>query len=1204
MEKFIKKTIGRAALIMAAAVMGISCTEGEFLNHADKLAAEGGTQPGVVLQLTPTDIFMQGAIINTDKTDTRAANDNTIIPVQNSSITVELIDKNGAVIDENEGNAIRATFTTDDGTTWTPDPNTANNLYVTGGAGHYRMRAYGSILTADKGIVGVGYAGVVQVTQDATEPTKGCFSFKAEDNSQLRPRSSAIRIILKDTQGLPIEDPNGDYQIDFTGVPSYSSYTLTENSKVATATEDIDFVAVGRQHNMSYNTDGITTGNIIPGTYPAASASDRTLFTIKHFENQQEKASYTVKAPADTRYTFEPGKLHTFNLRINGSDISIISVSVMDFQAGEGLESGVGTTPMPVAYSGSITDFVEKYDQTDKTMLVELFNGKTIELTDVDLSAWGTDADVDGSYAKKLRTILWQLNDASKGISISMPRFVAAVPSSAFNECAALVNISLPLVTQIKSFAFNYCTRLASISLGRMDMMGANVFYNISTTNIVLTFSCTPTVAGHSITDVGGKGENTWSYQSSNDDGTLTNNTETHTFASIASKISPTVETAYTGTIKAFVEKYQKFSESDINAALGGKNITFVDVDARVWSNIASTLSAILNKITLDAGGYSISMPNFTDSVPDNAFKLSSTLTAVDMPQARALGECAFSECAALTDAKFAKATEIGKYAFFACFRIVTVNCPAVTDVGDNAFHTCQSLTSLTLGVVKSVGAYAFSGTLRDGVTPWTTACTLAFPAKPIYGNITGKVLWAGKTWLRISLPPAPDWEGSIVDFINTYKNYIDIELIPTFNGKTIEFAEKDAVGWKFSDLSDILIKLNDAPDGFSLSMPNFEGAVAHNAFTICSSMKSVNFPKAKSIEIGAFNHCYGLTTVNCAAAKTICEHAFDQCFALTTVNCSSATAIYDSAFIECKSLTSLTLGGIKELLDAFNGFENSQNCALVFTAIPSAGGDYDGKSWGGKTWKSILTPAPKWKGGSIATFVKTYSNATVYDLIAIFEDTTIEFNDIDDKSWIANKQALQDILFDMSLKMKYELKTTKGYSISMPNFTGTVPDWAFYLCSALKSISLPKATYIGTGAFAECDGLAKAYYPEARIIKARAFYQCYCLTYAGNKVATEIGDGAYLGCPLTTADFPAVTAVWEEAFRYCHKLTNLTLGGIEHTGIYTFYWGDYNAPSVHLNCTLTFKGEPKGNYAIGKKGFGEKKGWGFCTWGKIVKGY
>ena len=158
--------------------------------------------------------------------------------------------------------------------------------------------------------------------------------------------------------------------------------------------------------------------------------------------------------------------------------------------------------------------------------------------------------------------------------------------------------------------------------------------------------------------------------------------------------------------------------------------------------------------------------------------------------------------------------------------------------------------------------------------------------------------------------------------------------------------------------------------------------------------------------------------------------------------------------------------------------------------------------------------------------------------------------------------------------------------SVSLPA-AETRGGGAFLNCAALESVSLPAAKTIGNNAFDACSALASVSLPAAETIGVGAFAGCTSLASVSAPKATTIGGGAFFDCkPLTSVSLPAAITIGEQAFMQCDALKSLTFGEvIETVGTDAFY----SVPTT--TCTLTLNSgqlsstdlAPSGNTWAGK---------------------
>jgi hypothetical protein len=120
--------------------------------------------------------------------------------------------------------------------------------------------------------------------------------------------------------------------------------------------------------------------------------------------------------------------------------------------------------------------------------------------------------------------------------------------------------------------------------------------------------------------------------------------------------------------------------------------------------------------------------------------------------------------------------------------------------------------------------------------------------------------------------------------------------------------------------------------------------------------------------------------------------------------------------------------------------------------------------------------------------------------------------------------------------------------SVSLPRAV-TIADAAFSGCSSLSSISLPRAVTIADAAFASCTGLGSVSLPGAVTIADFAFASCTGLGSVSLPRAVTIADSAFASCSgLVSVSLPA-TGIGNSAFESCTSLASVSLPKAETIG-------------------------------------------------------
>ena len=139
--------------------------------------------------------------------------------------------------------------------------------------------------------------------------------------------------------------------------------------------------------------------------------------------------------------------------------------------------------------------------------------------------------------------------------------------------------------------------------------------------------------------------------------------------------------------------------------------------------------------------------------------------------------------------------------------------------------------------------------------------------------------------------------------------------------------------------------------------------------------------------------------------------------------------------------------------------------------------------------------------------------------------------------------------------------------SVSMPSVT-TIGDWAFASCDALTSVDIPAScTFIGSYPFAGCTALKEIVVDEnnpsysssdgALYNKNKNILISWPAAEGGINLplsVTKIGVGAFQGCSaLTSVSMPSVTTIGHWAFSFCSALTSVSMPSVTTIGHWAF---------------------------------------------------
>lgn len=290
------------------------------------------------------------------------------------------------------------------------------------------------------------------------------------------------------------------------------------------------------------------------------------------------------------------------------------------------------------------------------------------------------------------------------------------------------------------------------------------------------------------------------------------------------------------------------------------------------------------------------------------------------------------------------------------------------------------------------------------------------------------------------------------------------------------------------------------------VSLPTTLNGIGDGAFQNCTFLTSIEIPAAIS-HIGkrAFSGCENVTDIQAEDNGNILEipeYAFENCRSLVSTNLSvQAEIIGKGAFKGCASLTECEITNAKEI--GQNVFKNCSS--LTDLSVPFIG--------------------------------KTGENPKKY-------------------TYLFNVDSVRNI------------SVTNASQISKKAFAGLTELRTVYLTGS----------EIGEGAFSGCVNLETVYLPdEIHEIKAQTFDQCQslyvltqtsiisvgkeafngCTSFADSSLLinlSSIGEAAFSGTGLKSADLSKVSSIGDRAFEYCSQLTDVILSAdVEVIGNYAF---------------------------------------------------
>jgi hypothetical protein len=126
--------------------------------------------------------------------------------------------------------------------------------------------------------------------------------------------------------------------------------------------------------------------------------------------------------------------------------------------------------------------------------------------------------------------------------------------------------------------------------------------------------------------------------------------------------------------------------------------------------------------------------------------------------------------------------------------------------------------------------------------------------------------------------------------------------------------------------------------------------------------------------------------------------------------------------------------------------------------------------------------------------------------------------------------------------------------NVSLPEYNGSIPSYAFHGCAWLKSANIPGTISIGAFAFQNCSILEDAIFPNVTSTDGGMFQGCTSLRSASFPRLTNIAGWTFESCSnLTTIEFPEATSIGEYVFQGCRSLERVSFPKVTTVGRYAF---------------------------------------------------
>lgn len=342
-------------------------------------------------------------------------------------------------------------------------------------------------------------------------------------------------------------------------------------------------------------------------------------------------------------------------------------------------------------------------------------------------------------------------------------------------------------------------------------------------------------------------------------------------------------------------------------------------------------------------------LPDTLKSIYASVFDSCYSLEHVEIPDSVTyIGSASFHECSALNEINIPpEVTEIDTFAFYGCVNLSEINIPnKVKYIGYGAFANCTSLNNISISnSVAEIGAFVFNN------TPWFDSLTDNFV---VVGD--GVLIDYNGKDSQVTIPDNVKYISSAFD-VNDVVNSI---ILP----ESVIIIGENAFS-KCSSLKSVNVPnsvtaiYNDAfrsTNIVSLIIPDSVKEIGDGAFSNCGELRSIKLPNGLvKIERMVLSGCQSLEEIVIPKTVTsIGEYAFSGCSLITNISLSGTIeTIGNDAFSYCSSLETIDLpSSLNEISD--NCFAHCSS--LRYLSLPN-GIKHIGNSafWGCENLRSII---------------------------------------------------------------------------------------------------------------------------------------------------------------------------------------------------------------------------------------------------------
>lgn len=470
---------------------------------------------------------------------------------------------------------------------------------------------------------------------------------------------------------------------------------------------------------------------------------------------------------------------------------------------------------------------------------------------------------------------------------------------------------------------------------------------------------------------------------------------------------------------------------------------------------------------------------------------------------------------------------------------------PAVTKVTKDATYTAKyrnlaimtrryldnALIELNTEAIKTIGTYAFTGMSTLEIVNLPQCSSIGYSAFQNCSSLSSlripeasQIMRYAFAWCSslesVDLPATTSMEGSA---------FYGCSKLAEVSASKISYLP--ASGFAYcSSLSSIY-----APE---------VTAVGYNCFGNDVALTSITTPKVQTIEGYAFAGCSNLSILNMPKIRTIGSYAFSNCYNLQALELLDCSYLGSYAFYSCINLQAVKFAthSIDTAGQAFTG------CRRLDTIyVPSSKYEHYLRTF--SAWSSCITaydqdrdyfyPYEFYYKSSMTELPEGDRAGKGYGRYAFYNCSALSYIPFSECSYVE----------ESAFAHCYSLEFLEG---SLATFIGSS---AFYNCSRLSTVDLTNCEYLGSYAFAYCSSLTSITdLSNLQTMGSQAFYYCKLLGQISVPRLSNIPNGAFYGCNITSVYAPEISYIGSGAFSYCYSLSQIATPKVQLISDYAFY--------------------------------------------------